>query len=161
MTVETPLSLGDHLYALYVRESRLDTVCGACEGAKTFAVAHADGQVRNLDCGHCNGKGKLITAASRPVLDVRRVEVHRIRVEADVFGTAVHYEGPKEGRNTRPAVFSLGRTPASLIERGALRIAIAMGGYLPYAWTERKDAAAVVSVWQVELQTFFATRRRE
>lgn len=161
MKIETPLNLGDHLYALYVREARLDPVCGACEGAKTFEVKHADGQVRPLACGHCGGKGKLHAAASQPVLDVCRVEVHGIRVEVDAFGTTVRYEGPRGGRGTRVAAFSLDRTPASLIEAGALRCDVVTGSYLRYAWTSRQEAAAVAPIWQEELQKLFATRRRE
>lgn len=161
MTLETPLNIGDVLYVHYVRESQLDPVCGACEGAKTFSVRHADGETRELPCGRCAGRGKLPGGASQPVLDVIRMKVDRVVVSVDRWGCEVSYFGEAESRKARAPSFRLDRIPANLVEAGALRISISTGAYLPYGWIDRKAALAVVPAWQEELQSFFAKRRRE
>lgn len=82
MTFETPYSIGDKLYVLVSRDAKVSPVCGACEGAKTFRVTHADGISRPLPCGRCGGKGEIKTKGTQTVFDVRLFTIGGITIKA-------------------------------------------------------------------------------
>lgn len=79
--VEDVLPVGSAVYVHVLRDEKLYPVCGACEGAKTFDVPHRDGTVHALPCAKCEGKGKLYSSKTRPVIDVMRAEVGGLRYD--------------------------------------------------------------------------------
>jgi hypothetical protein len=155
VTLETRFSVGDKLYVIYVREAAVCDVCGACEGAKTFPVTHADGVVRPLPCAICRGKGHLEATASRPVLDVEKQVVAGLNVHVSRFGgvPTVEYLGKMTTQRDNPTFREW--TPRSI---QALDGSVRCGAYLSWCWATRAEAKAHAETWQGPLQEACAAR---
>lgn len=156
MKSETKYTIGDKLYVLVRRDARVSFVCGACEGAKTLSVKHADGVERLLPCGGCGGKGKLDDGKSVPVFDVKLFTVAGLRIEVGKTGVLNDYSEPRvtyfdrtgKLRDVVEEQTGVPRFPGRYSHGGAT-----------YFWPDKALATATAEAWTAAAQAAEAARR--
>ena len=153
MTVTPKYNIGNKLFFLLSRDARVDPVCGACEGAKVFLVPHLDGEMHELPCAKCKGKGSIYSGKSVTVYDVKSLLITGFTIEVGWINEFVSYVEPKVSYHGK----SGGKTH-ELTREGSPKEAWNSRTTDTFFWTDKEVAGVIAEAWTKAAQADAASR---